>query len=557
MPVPYPLVRALLPLCLGIWAGDCYPLSGAYALLWGVTVSLLMVLAITYAVERYRLRHSRAFRSTYSDVVFIPLAFIFLGAALSSLHRPEAPPPSPSAEGQSQASYLFELIDTPKERERTYVCKAQLIAQRERTDTTTRRTRPNIYLLYVNKKEFDPSQWHSGKLLTARTTLRPFSQLADSATFDYPTYARRRGWSGTAYIAHGKWRLSQPVAVDSWYGKLLQAINSCRQQLIAYFRSSQLEGESLGLITALALGDKELLPAETKATFARTGVSHLLALSGLHVGILYTLLLLPTLPLGRRHRWIRAIFLILVLIALWGFALLTGLSASVVRSVTMYSLLTISLLVDTPDVSLNKLVAAALLLLIMRPYWLFDVGFQLSCIGVASILYLGPSLQSLYAPRTRWKKYLWSFFTVSTAAQVGTAPLVACYFGTFSPYFLIANAWSIPLITLLLYIIIGWITCYGLITALSLPALPLWGDLFPTLFGSLTHLLSSGLHTIQQLPYSCIGVPRPDTAECFITYAILLLIPLRKQQNGRYSYTVTICVLLFIWFLAFYHYFVR
>ena len=557
MPVPYPLVRALLPLCLGIWAGDCYPLSDAHALLWGGVALLLLLLALTYAAERYRLRHAHSLGYTYSDVAFIPLAFILLGAALSSLHRPEVPDPSPHADGPSEGSYLFELSSTPKERERTYVCRAKVIAKRTAADSLTQRGGQSTYLLYVDKKGFDPSGWRAGKLLAARTTLRPFTQLSDSATFDYPTYARRRGWSGTAYIAHGKWKLCHPGAASSWCDKVMHGIHSCRQRLTDYFRSTTLEAESLGLLTALTLGDKELLPAETKATFARTGVSHLLALSGLHVGILYTLLLLPTLPLGRRHRWIRSLFLLLVLTALWGFALLTGLSASVVRSVTMYSLLTITLLLDTPDVSLNKLVAAALLLLIVRPYWLFDVGFQLSCTGVASILYLGPPLQALYTARTRWKKYLWSFFTVSTAAQVGTAPLVACYFGTFSPYFLVANAWSIPLVTLLLYVSIAWIGCYSLGVSLSLPALPLLDDLFPTLFGSLTHLLSSGLHAIQRIPCSCIAVPRPDTAECFITYAILLLIPLRKRQNGRYSHALIVRILLLLWLLAFYHYFLR
>ena len=574
MPVPSPLVRALLPLGLGIWAGDCYPLSGGHTLWWGGLIALLVLLAITYAVERYRLRHPTSLHSstlrctslrstTHSDVAFIPLAFFLTGATLSTLHRPAGPEASPGSERQSEATYLFELSSSPKERARTYVCRATLRARRAQTDSVARRAESGTYLLYVSKEGFNPSQWAAGQWLVARTTLRPFTQLPDSATFDYPTYARRRGWSGTAYIASGQWQLSrkpQYTELDSWKGKLMHAISSCRQQLINLFRTSTLEGESLGLITALTLGDKELLPAETKATFARTGVSHLLALSGLHVGILYTLLLLPTLPLRRHLRWTRPLFLLLVLMALWGFALLTGLSPSVVRSVTMYSLLTLSILIGTPSMSLDKLVAAAFLLLVVHPYWLFDIGFQLSCTGVASILYLGPALQSLYTTHTRWQLYLWNFFTVSTAAQIGTAPLVACYFGTFSPYFLFANAWSVPLVTLLLYTSLAWITCHGISSLLLLPALHhadgLIHHLFPTLFDNLARLLNKGLHFIEQLPYSCIHVPRPDTIECFISYAILLLIPLRSRQNGRYRYAITIQILFLIWMLACYHYFI-
>lgn len=556
MPVPYPLIRALLPLCLGIWAGDCYPLSGPHALLWGGVVALLVLSAVAYLIERYRIRYTSTCATPHSDIVLFPLLLFLTGAALATFHRPGTPI-LPNDGSHAESVYLFELISTPKERQHTYVCRARAIAQKKETDTVSIRIQPDTYLLYVNKEGFNPADWIVGKRVAARTSLRAFTPLPDNATFDYPTYARRRGWSGTAYLAQGSWSLSQPVKSSkavSWMAQIKEGITSCRQRLITFFRSSNLEEEPLGLITALTIGDKELLPAETKATFARTGVSHLLALSGLHVGILYTLLLLPTLPLRKRFIWIRSLCLILILTVLWGFALLTGLSASVVRSVTMYSLLTIGLLAGSPVISLNKLASAALLLLIMRPYWLFDVGFQLSCTGVASILYFGPMLRSHYTPRSRWKRFLWNFFIISFTAQLGTAPLVASYFGTFSPYFLIANGWSIPLVTLLLYVSMAWITCYGISILCSLPSIPLAGDLFPSLFSNLTHLLSNGLHFIQQLPYSSISVPRPDVFECLITYTILLFIPLRK---GRNHYSVTILILLLVWLMAFYHYFLR
>ena len=558
MPVPYPLIRALLPLCLGIWVGDCYPLSTEHLLLWGGLTGALLLLAMAYGIERHRVRSScRLGTTTCCDLSLLTGAFVLAGAALATSHRPVAPPSSTVNQRTATGNYLFELLTPPKERPRTYVCQARLLAQTAATDSTTRRGPQSTYLLYFPKEEVNPAAWRAGQLLVARTTLRPFTQLPDSNHFDYPTYARRRGWSGPAYLTPNSWMLHEPPQrpeTTSWTQRLLHPIHSLRQQLITSFRSSTLDDESLGLITALTLGDKALLPAETKATFSRTGVSHLLALSGLHVGILYALLLFPTFTLRRRITWLRSLNLILVLCLLWGFALLTGLSASVVRSVTMYSLLTVGLLLGSPTISLNTLASAALLLLLVRPYWLFDVGFQLSCIGVASILYLAPPLQQLYGTRSRWKRALWNFITVSTTAQVGTAPLVASYFGTFSPYFLLANAWSIPLVTLLLYLSIAWLMGYGVTTACALPLLPLVAPLLTTLVGSVTHLLSSGLHFIQQLPFSCIHVPHPDAAECLLLYAILLLLP---QCKGRLVYPIARCILLLIWVLALYHYFVR
>lgn len=557
MPVPYPLIRALLPLCLGIWAGDCYPLTAEHLLLWGSLTGALLLLTIAYLIEHHRLRRSlRLGVTTYCDLPLLSLAFVFAGAALATCHRPVTPPSSISHKRTATGCYLFELITPPKERPRTYVCQARLLAQKTSSDSTMRRALESTYLLYIPKEEVNPAAWQAGQFLVARTTLRPFTQLPDSNHFDYPTYARRRGWSGTAYLTPKSWIFHEPPQdgkATSWPQRILHSIYSLRQQLIDTFQSSTLDDESLGLITALTLGDKALLPAETKVTFSQTGVSHLLALSGLHVGILYALLLLPTFALRRRIGWLRSLNLLLVLCLLWGFALLTGLSASVVRSVTMYSLLTLGLLLGSPTISINTLATAALLLLIVRPYWLFDVGFQLSCTGVASILYLTPPLQQLYHTRSRWKRALWNFITVSTTAQVGTAPLVASYFGTFSPYFLLANAWSIPLITLLLYLSIAWVIGYGVTAACSLPLLPLLDPLLPTLFGGLTHLLSSGLHFIQRLPLSCINVPRPDAAECLMLYTILLLLP---QCRGRLLYPIIRFILLLIWMLTLYHYFI-
>ena len=134
---------------------------------------------------------------------------------------------------------------------------------------------------------------------------------------------------------------------------------------------------------------------------------------------------------------------------------------------------------------------------------------------------------------------------------------MACYFGTFSPYFLLANLWGIPLVTLLLYTSFAWISCYALGAAFFHPAMALVDTHFPTLFGGLSHLLSRGLHLIQQLPCACIHVPRPDTTECFISYAILLLLPLLQVKERRFSFQLTMLILLLLWLMSLYHYFVR
>ena len=137
MPVPYPLIRALLPLCLGIWVGDCYPLSTEHLLLWGGLTGALLLLAMAYGIERHRVRSScRLGTTTCCDLPLLTGAFVLAGAALATSQRPVAPPSSTVNQRTATGNYLFELLTPPKERPRTYVCQARLLAQTAATDST-------------------------------------------------------------------------------------------------------------------------------------------------------------------------------------------------------------------------------------------------------------------------------------------------------------------------------------------------------------------------------------------------------------------------------------
>ena len=211
------------------------------------------------------------------------------------------------------------------------------------------------------------------------------------------------------------------------------------------------QGDNLAVLSALTVGDKENLSEDMRETYSIAGASHVLALSGLHIGLLSTLFLFFFSFLWKRWAAFKPLGFFLVILFLWAFAFLTGLSSSVVRSVIMFSLLVVSRLQSEKLLSLNTLAATAFLMLLYNPLWLFDVGFQLSFVAVVSILLIQPKLYSLLSVRRCIPRYVWGLLTVSVAAQIGTAPLVIFYFSRFSTHFLLTNLWVIPMVTLILY----------------------------------------------------------------------------------------------------------
>ena len=224
-----------------------------------------------------------------------------------------------------------------------------------------------------------------------------------------------------------------------------------RQQLLAHYEAQGLEGEQYAVVAAMTLGDKSALTKDVREVYAVTGAAHVLALSGLHLGIIYTLLSL--LVVGRRWQMLSQLVCIL---GIWAFAFLVGLSASVVRSAIMLTVYALLSLGHRDKMSLNTLAFTAILMLVVNPRSLFDIGFQLSFMAVASILLWVPvfrcAFSEAYLMEHRLLKWVWSMAGVSLAAQLGVAPLIAFYFGRFSTYFLLTNFIVVPAATLILYL---------------------------------------------------------------------------------------------------------
>ena len=277
-----------------------------------------------------------------------------------------------------------------------------------------------------------------------------------------------------------------------------------RNILLQRLETAGLSDNQYAVVAAMALGDKSSLTKDLKETYSMTGASHILALSGLHLGIIYALLSL--LVVGRRWQMITQVAIIL---SIWAFVFLTGMSTSVVRSaimLTVYALLAIG---HRQKMSVNTLAFTAIVMLLVSPQALFDVGFQMSFMAVFSILLFTPlfyrPFSSEYLMTHRLVKWLWGMVAVSIAAQIGVAPLIAYYFGRFSCYFLLTNFIVIPAATLILYLSL---------TTLLIPSIGV-------VLASIVGLLNTTLLYISTIPGATIDGLHPSVMLTASIYAII------------------------------------
>jgi len=205
----------------------------------------------------------------------------------------------------------------------------------------------------------------------------------------------------------------------------------------------------LGIIQALLLGQKQDIDPETYDQFSKAGVVHILAVSGLHVGIILIILQFVTKGL-LSFRYGRVLRNSLVLIGIWGFATLAGYTPSVLRAAVMFSFLSIALNYRRKTSAVNTLALSAVFLITINPYLLFQVGFQLSYLAVISIVILQPRLSKLYSPRYYLDRKVWDISCVTITAQLGVLPLSLYYFHQFPGLFLVSNLVILPGLGMLL-----------------------------------------------------------------------------------------------------------
>lgn len=279
-----------------------------------------------------------------------------------------------------------------------------------------------------------------------------------------------------------------------------------RQQLLQQYQQLSVDKEGYAMVAAMTLGDKSALSTEVRDIFNITGAGHILAISGLHLGILY--MMVSLLVRGLR---LRIITQILTILLVWVFAFLVGMTPSVIRSATMLTIYGILSLGYRQKMSINVLAFTAIILLVIKPQSLFDISFQMSFLAVLAILLFFPLLNNMFSERWlmehRLLRWLWGMTALSLSAQIGVAPLIAFYFHRFSTYFLLSNFIVIPCAYLILT---GGILIF--LTHLSFLA---------TVLAVVVAFMRNTLNGIATLPYASIEGLYPTMAQTILTYVLI------------------------------------
>ena len=302
---------------------------------------------------------------------------------------------------------------------------------------------------------------YPGQVIWVPANPEPVAPPSFPDEFNYKRFLAAKGIHFRQFL--GKKLLVLPVKQSN---ELNFAMEHLRHYFAGVIDQYVQRPESKQIALALLLGQKESLGKEVKQAYSATGTQHILAVSGLHVGIIYSILLLPLTFFKQKGQLLQKSYLVLVLGLIWIYALMTGFSPSVVRAVVMFSLVTLGQMRKRKPSIWNILAFSALLLLVLDPAIQTDLGFQLSYLAVAGIVGLQPILLRMWAPSNRVLDYFWQMATVTLAAQLITSPLTLHYFHTFPTYFLVANLLIVPLSYIILcagvpFLLLAWIPMVG------------------------------------------------------------------------------------------------
>ncbi|MFZ5941600.1 MAG: ComEC/Rec2 family competence protein [Bacteroidota bacterium] len=444
-----PVCRVLIPWLAGVLLAGAFPQPGGW-LLFSVlagTIALLWVLAERIVGHR---------RYSWARIAWVPAITVFLFTGLAFGRY--------KGEGENAACRdgvaLSGTVLTPPVR-KAYGLRFEIRADAVFTPDSVIATRERLTVMVDSSLRISPAP---GERWLLQGTLRPLSAAPNPSSFDYRAYMAGRGITNSMQCS----RTDTAIRLKPGRNNLMSL------PLRVSARFTELWGGEgngdLAVLRAITLGDKGALTEELRDSYSGAGASHVLAVSGLHVGMIWWILDRLLAFRGKRFM-VRLGRSLLITAILWFYAALTGGASSVCRSVTMFSLVSLAGILSRRSSVMNTILLSALILLLLSPSRFFDTGFRLSYLAVCGIVLLQPRLAAWCRSRYRFLNRILDLITVSIAAQVFTFPLTLALFHQFPVAFILTNLVVIPLATVIVSLFVvtaplllaGWLT--GPVTA--------------------------------------------------------------------------------------------
>ena len=434
-----PFIRLLIPLVAGIVAQWLFHFS-----LGSLAGALLFLLLLLFAYSGTGLAPRYKWRGL--NGVTIQLLLMVLGALVvwkqDIRNRSEWIGNYHSENGTYQAVLLEPLI----EKARSWKALAEIEYFKDHNKWLLTKGKTIIYF----KKDSVLPNLGLGSRIIFRQPIKEVMNTGNPGSFDYRQYCLFQGITHQVYLD----KTSVAVLPEREINPLQQFISNSNQLVIQILKRYIPGKKENGLAEALLIGYKNDLDKDLVQSYTNTGVVHVIAISGMHLGLIYAILLLLTKPL-RRNRKLLFIRLVMILAALWIFTLMAGAQPSILRSAVMFSVLALAEPITRRTSIYNTLTLSAFVLLCINPFWLFDAGFLLSYSAILSIMLFFRSIYRLCAFQNRLIDAVWKICATTIAAQILTTPVSVYFFHQQPILFLLTNIIAVPLSSLIVLAEIG------------------------------------------------------------------------------------------------------
>lgn len=494
-----PFLRITLPFIVGILF---YKYSHAHA--WFIFLALVALALIGLFVFQ---KTTATFRINLAWLKGIMLNAVLLstGFFIAYFHAVDNKKNWYKHQQTDTSKYRAQILEPLKETAKTYKTTAKIIGVY--TSNAQKIKSSGEAILYFKKSDSVPALEVGDEIILAHK-LKPIISKGNLGEFDYAKFSKNKGIHDQAFLTKNEWK---KVSVENTQFK--NPLENWHQKIKDVIIQNIADSNARGIALALITGYRNDIDKQVYNQYTKTGLVHLLAISGLHMGIFYgsTVWLLGLFSFFKKRK---RTLIIASLLVMWVFALVTTFPPSVQRASVMFTFLGIGQLIHRKIPSVNFLFASAFFLLLFQPHLLFEVGFQLSYAAVLSILIFFQPIRNWFFPQNKISKFFWDIICLSLSAQLLTFPIAIYYFHQLPLLFLITNLVAIPLVTLIIY-------CEILLIIFSILP-PAVSAFFGKIVTALIQILNNFIEYTSSLSFVSIQNINISLFQCFLLITIIL-----------------------------------
>lgn len=517
-----PLLRAVIP----FFSGILIVVTGYENRLFNLSHTAIILLILT----AWFLTNKNLLRLGLTGALYF-LLFFACGYNLSVLKNQFSLPWYFSKNLQKSSLVIARLTEPLTEKSKSYKSELKIIAVKNGKKIIHSSGNANIYLEKSKKSEI----LKAGDILVLKNKFGPVQKPLNPGEFNYKKYLENRQIYHQVFVKDYEWHLTGKRQITCIYAFLLEL----REKINDTFKTTFPDRNQGSLISSLIIGYRAEISPELMESFVNTGTIHVLSVSGLHVGVIYYIFQILLMPF-RKLKEARLLKMFILLVLLWGYTMMTGLVPCVARAAIMLTFYTIGNHAARITNVYSSMLTAILIMLLVNPYVITQLGFQLSFAAVLGIIVVQPLISGVFRFRYKIPEKIWGLACVSIAAQVMTFPICIYYFNQFPVYFLFANLIVIPLSTLIIYTGIAFLI-------LKLTGMTFITGIIAKFLGYTVLSLSKILLFFKDLPLAVKDNLYLNISSVILLFILLFLVTsffLKKQKKTLIVLIITLLILI-------------